>query len=324
MNDFDKRIHEIGETGLEAYNIETVQVNVGLKCNNLCNHCHVQASPEKKEIMNWNTMQIILKIAEGLRPKIIDITGGSPELNPFINRFIKAIKENGFKVQIRTNLTALLEPTIGGMISFYRENEVKLVASLPCYLKEETDSQRGEGVFKKSINVLNKLNSIGYGSDPKLILDLVYNPEGPFLPPEQSMLEAKYKEELYKKYGIVFNNLLNITNMPIGRFLQLLRERRLEEQYMKLLQESFNPKVVDKLMCRHQINIAWNGLIYDCDFNFALGLNARPPAIGVLRNIRPHISNFNQFSWSKRRIVTGKHCFGCTAGHGSSCSGSLE
>ena len=204
-----------------------------------------------------------------------------------------------------------------GMIEFYRDLRVKLVASLPCYLKKEVDSQRGEGVFERSIEVLKLLNKIGYGRDQNLVLDLVFNPEAAFLPPQQATLETDYKEELRKNFGIFFNKLITITNMPVGRFLQYLNKRHQYDEYDRLLRDSFNPRTVDKLMCRSQINVGWDGIIYDCDFNLALGL---PVGFGIPR----HIRDFDPAVHSKRKIVTGNHCFGCTAGNGSSCSGALE
>ncbi len=229
---------------------------------------------------------------------------------------MSAIKRDVSSVQIRTNLTVLLEEGMEEITEFYRDCEVKLLASMPCYLKKEVDSQRGEGVFDKSIEALRLLNSVGYGSDPKLKLDLVFNPEGAFLPPKQSLLEVDFRRELHTNYGIVFNGLLTITNMPIGRFLQMLHQRRLTARYEQLLKESFNPETIDKLMCRSQICIGWNGVIYDCDFNLALGLLVKCGG-------PPHIEYLSRRLYSRREVVTGDHCFGCTAGHGSSCGGAL-
>jgi len=317
MNDFERKIQEVTCTYLQSYSIETLQVNVGTRCDNSCVHCHIQAGPERTEIMDTRTIGLVLEAAQKVKPKLIDITGGAPELNPHLCDFIRTAKKQGHNVQVRTNLTVLLQPEMERIIEFYCYLRIKLVASLPCYLKKEVDSQRGEGVFERSIEVLKLLNKIGYGRDQNLILDLVFNPEAAFLPPEQAHLESEYKEELYKNFGIVFNNLITITNMPVGRFLQYLRKRHQYGEYDRLLRDSFNPRTNEKLMCRNQIDVGWDGTIYDCDFNLALGL---PVGFGIPK----HIGDLDPAVHSKRRIVTGNHCFGCAAGHGSSCSGALD
>jgi radical SAM/Cys-rich protein len=267
-------------------------------------------------MMNWSTMQLVLDKTSEIRPGLIDITGGAPELNPHLRRFVKTLRENHYSIQVRTNLAILLEPRIEHLIDFYRDNGVKLVASLPCYLRKEVDSVRGDGTFTKSIEVLKRLNDVGYGLDPRLELDLVFNPEGAFLPPQQSVLEREYHAELQEKFGIVFNNLITITNMPVGRFSELLHQQNRYEKYSHLLRESFNLKTLDRLMCRHQVDVGWDGAIYDCDFNLGLKL---PIGYGV----PSHIDAFDFAALSRRRIVTGDHCFGCTAGNGSSCGGAL-
>jgi len=248
MNAFDSKIEEVTGSYLNSNSIEIIQVNVGLRCNNCCAHCHLQASPERTEAMDWPTIQQILDVAHRVRPMFIDITGGAPELNPLLCRFIRALREDGQSVQVRTNLTVLLEPEMSEMMRFYADAGVKLAASLPCYLKREVDAQRGEGVFEKSIEALRRLNAIGYGSNQQLKLDLVFNPEGAFLPPEQSSLEAEYGEELHGNFGIAFDSVLTITNMPIGRFLQQLRRGNQERKYEGLPEESFNPQTVEGLM----------------------------------------------------------------------------
>jgi len=230
--------------------------------------------------------------------------------------FITALRDNGHNVMLRINLTILCESGMEGFPEFYRDHEVHIVASLPCYLEENVCAQRGKGVYQKSISVLKRLNDLGYGSKPHLNLDLVYNPNGDFLPDEQSMLEKVYKKELCERFGIRFSRLLTITNMPIGRFQMNLRLAKKEKEYMSILMASYNPNTLEKLMCRHQVNIGWDGRLYDCDFNLALSLP-------VNHGAPDHINNFDQSLLAKRRIVTGKHCFGCTAGFGSSCGGSL-
>ena len=266
--------------------------------------------------MNWDTMEQVLDLADELQPQLVDITGGAPELNPFLPRFLKALDDRSLKIQLRTNLTVLLDPTLRGYMELYRNLQIRLVGSFPCYLEADVDNVRGKGVFKKSIQILKELNTLGYGLSPKLQLDLVFNPEGAFLPPEQNELEATYKRILSSDYDIYFNRLLAITNMPIGRFKQLLESEQEADQYQQLLENSFNSKTIDGLMCRHQVCIGWDGLIYDCDFNFALKL----PVVTTPQ----HISRFDSVSHLTREIVTGIHCYGCTAGYGSSCDGALE
>ena len=267
-------------------------------------------------MMNWETMQLVMDIANQTQPRLVDITGGAPELNPLLPKFVSSLRKNGHSVQVRTNLTALHEPGMEKMIGFYRDAGVKLVASLPCYTKANVDSQRGNGVYEKSIEALKRLNAVGYGSDSGLKLDLVYNPGGAFLPAEQSSLESAYKENLQKDHGVVFNNLITITNIPIGRFRNLLQKNNEYDQYERFLRESFNPQTLDGLMCLHQIEVAWDGQLYDCDFNLALHA-----PIG--NGFSAHARDFNVDTYSRRRIVTGEYCFGCTAGHGSSCGGAL-
>jgi radical SAM/Cys-rich protein len=279
-------------------------------------HCHLEADPRRTEMMTWETMQHVSDIANHVRPGLVDITGGAPELNPLLSRFIRVLRGDGHTVQVRTNLIALHEPHMENMIQLYKDEDVRLVASLPCYTKENVDAQRGHGVYDKSIEVLKRLNAAGYGSHPTLELNLVYNPGGAFLPGEQSSLESDYREHLGREHGIVFNRLMTITNMSIGRFQRWLCQQNQLEQYNKLLKDSFNPQTLDGLMCRHQIEVAWDGLLYDCDFNLALHL--------PMRNAVPiHASHFDADTLSKRSIITGEHCYGCTAGHGSSCGGAL-
>jgi radical SAM/Cys-rich protein len=316
INDFERKVCEVSGSILTACDIAIVQANIGLRCNNSCVHCHLDAGPKRGEMMDWQTMQAAIDIANQTKPELVDITGGSPELNPLLHRFVGALRADGHNVQVRTNLTVMFEPRMKEMVEFYKNARIKLVASLPCYTKVNVDSQRGQGVYDKSIEALKRLNAAGYGSDPDLKLDLVYNPGGPFLPGEQPALESDYRENLHKEHGIVFNNLRTITNMPIGRFGRLLKQKNEYEQYNLLLRESFNPQTLDGLMCRHQIEVAWDGLLYDCDFNLALHA-----PIG--NGCPAHAKDFDIDMHSKRRIITGEYCFGCTAGHGSSCRGAL-
>ncbi len=316
MNQFEKIACEDNQEGLHAEGIETIQVNVGLRCNQSCAHCHLSASSNNNQLMDWPTMEKVLRIAGINRPETVDITGGAPELNPDLKKFIDRLKRLGVQCQVRTNLTALMEPGLEELAGFFKDQRVKLVGSLPCYLMENVRAQRGEGVYERSIESLRRLNALGYGNDPDLQLDLVYNPGGAFLPGDQGDLETAYKEELFSRFGITFNRLLTITNMPLGRFEEKLKENGRYDKYLKLLSDSFNPGTVHGLMCRYQISIGWDGTLYDCDFNLALGM--------VMNHGAPdHIDGWDLGRIVNRRIVTGMHCFGCTAGRGSSCSGAL-
>lgn len=316
MIDFETRIAAAGEHGLYSTGIEILQANVGLRCNQACAHCHLNASPNRAEMMTPDIMDLVLRAARAFRCGLVDITGGAPELHPRLRDFIRDLRAAGLPVQLRTNLSVLTEPAMEDMPLFLRRHQVHLVGSMPCYLEENVRAQRGPGVYEKSIVAIRKLNALGYGVDAELPLNLVYNPAGPFLPPEQSALEAAYRRELATRFGVRFTRLLAIANMPIGRFLADLRRRRLEQDYLGLLFDSFNPATVAGLMCRHQISVAWDGTLYDCDFNLALGWP-------VDHGIADHVRDFDPETLAHRRIVTGPHCFGCTAGAGSSCRGTL-
>jgi len=317
MNRFEEMAAGRESGGLHASGIETIQVNVGLVCNQSCVHCHVKASPARTESMDGTTMERVLDVARQIRPSLVDITGGAPELNPNLRRFILALGEEGIPAQVRTNLTVLLEPGQEDTPEFFRANGVRLVASMPCYLAENVEAQRGTGVYEKSIDAIRLLNGLGYGIDPDLPLNLVYNPGGPTLPAPQERLEADYRRELGERFGIRFTRLLTITNMPIGRFRAQLRAQDRLGEYVRLLQEAFNPRTVEGVMCRTQLSVAWDGTLYDCDFNLALGLP-------VDHGAPSHIRDFSPEALAGRRIVTGEHCFGCTAGCGSSCAGALD
>ena len=316
LNQFEKRVSEIGYTGLHSREIEILQVNLGFRCNQECTHCHLGAGPQRKEMMDWSVMEMIFHVAKKVPCRLMDITGGAPELNPHFRRFVTALDGAGHRIQVRTNLTILLEPEFEDLPEFFRKHEIQLVASLPCYLEENVCAQRGQGVYPRSIEAIKRLNAVGYGSKPPLALNLVYNPRGPFLPPPQPMLEQDYKRELSTRFGITFTRLLTITNMALGRFGQELRRQNQERAYLHLLQESFNPETVTRLMCRYQVNVGWDGTLYDCDFNLALGLP-------VDHGAPDHIRSFEPDDLQERRIVTGEHCFACTAGAGSSCGGVL-
>jgi radical SAM/Cys-rich protein len=316
MNDFEKRVAQHGGAGLQSRTIDTLQVNLGLRCNQRCVHCHLEADPGRTERMGWPVIEMVLEAIESSRCGRVDLTGGAPELNPDFRRFIGALREKDCRVQVRTNLTVLLEPEMCDLPEFFREHEVELVASLPCYTEENVCAQRGQGTFQKSITSLKRLNTLGYGMEPSLPLNLVYNPAGPFLPSPQVLLEKDYRRELGQGFGIAFTHLLAITNMPLGRFRKELVRTGQEQAYMRLLRESFNPETVPGLMCRHQVSVRWDGSLFDCDFNLALD-------IPVNHGAPDHIRFFETEELRQRRIMTGEHCFGCTAGAGSSCGGSI-
>ncbi len=312
-NRFDRRLQSAGVEHFGGLSIETVQVNIGLRCNLACRHCHVESSPSRREEMTWETMEMVLDAATRANSTTIDITGGAPEMHPHFRQFVDAALRKKFQVMVRTNLTIMLEDGYQDMPEFYARRHIHLIASMPCYLETNVDRQRGKHVYQESVEVLQKLNALGYGVRENLPLDLVYNPGGPSLPPDQHELEAVYRRELASHFGIHFTQLYTITNLPIGRFMHDLARQGKAESYEHLLQASFNAATVEKLMCRHQLHVGWDGTIYDCDFNYALGM-----ASGA-----GHIQNFDPRAFLARTIITGDHCFGCTAGCGSSCGGSL-
>ena len=308
--DFSDRVE------LMAREITTLQVNIGYVCNLSCSHCYLEASPNRNEIMEWPVMENVVDAVVRSNITMVDITGGAPELNPHLKRFIEKLSAAQKTVQVRTNLAVLSGREMSHLPEFYRDHKVQLVASMPCYLKENVEAQRGTGTYEKNIIILKKLNELGYGSESALMLNLVYNPGAPALPPDQSGLEADYKRELLERFGIRFNKLLTITNMPIGRFRNDLVKNNFVESYMQLLMDSFNPDTLQNIMCLYQLNVGWDGALYDCDFNQALGLQINDGPC-------PHISQFEPGKYIGRKIVTGNHCFGCTAGAGSSCRGAL-
>jgi radical SAM/Cys-rich protein len=312
---FDGRIEQaIGES-LTARSIDTVQVNIGLKCNLACRHCHVESSPKRTEQMSWQTMLDVLVAASKAGAGTLDITGGAPEMHPRFRDFVDAALTQGLAVMVRTNLTIMLDEGYAGLPHFYADRGIHLVASLPCYLPNNVDRQRGRHVYRDSIEVIQRLNHVGYAADANKVLDLVYNPLGPSLPPDQKQLEEAYRVALFDEYDIRFNHLYAITNIAIGRFLHDLARDGKAEAYQQLLRDAFNAQTIDGLMCRHQLHVGYDGTMYDCDFNYALGL----PATGPQR----HVRDFEPTSFMQRRIATGEHCFACTAGFGSSCGGAL-
>lgn len=307
---------KLASHGLElvAAAVETLQVNVGKLCNQACKHCHVDASPTRTEIMTRETIDECLAAIRNFGIKTLDLTGGAPEMNPDFRYFVSEARRAGARVLVRHNLTVMFEPGQEDLPEFFAANEIEVVSSLPYFLQTQTDAQRGRGVFDKSLEALKRLNAVGYGRDEKLVLNLVYNPVGAFLPPAQKAIEEDFRRELGTRYGVAFNNLFAITNMPIARFLEWLRRSGNEHSYMQKLVAAFNPATVEGLMCRSLVSVDWQGNLYDCDFNQMLEMN-------VEVNSPQTIAEFNADALSKRKIVTAAHCFGCTAGAGSSCGG---
>ena len=314
IRSFASRLSDEG-IELARTSLETLQVNIGKLCNQACHHCHVDAGPNRTELMTWASMERILGFVEASEIQMVDITGGAPELNPSFRRFVKKIRRLGRNVMIRCNLTVIFEPGQDDLPNFYRENECELVCSLPCYLEENVDGQRGKGVFEKSIRALRILNDHGYGRPgTDLALHLVYNPVGPVLPPPQEELTSDYREELLDRFGIVFDQLYTITNMPINRFAGFLRRRGEYETYMQLLEESFNLQTLPHIMCRSLVSVDWQGNLFDCDFNQMLDMHI---------NESKKLWDFTPQELTQNRIRIDDHCYGCTAGAGSSCGGEL-
>lgn len=316
MNDFEKRILDADPEGLSCRGINRIQVNMGRRCNLSCSHCHLECSPLRQEFMTQSVMDSILVFLGRAHVRLVDITGGAPELHPLFRDFAAGVCRTGNPVQVRTNLVALLDKGIGDLVRFFREGQISLVASLPCYTQENVDAQRGAGVFGRCIEAVRFLNEAGYGVEGGLDLALVYNPGGPFLPAAREIIEADYREELSRRFGISFTRLIVLTNMPLGRFRRGLAGRGELNNYLRTLAGAFNPATVPHLMCRDQVCIDWNGTLYDCDFNLALGkaVNHGAPC---------RVEEIGSDELANRKIITGLHCFGCTAGAGSSCSGSL-
>lgn len=292
--------------------LNTMQLNIGKLCNLACKHCHVEAGPNRTEIMSLETMKDCLQVFEENGFSVLDITGGAPEMNPNLRYLIEESTKIGAKVMVRSNLVILDDSKFSYLMDLYAENKVEVVCSLPYYKKDDTDRQRGEGVYEESIKILKKLNDIGYGINKDLILNLVYNPGGAFLPPSQKSMEREYKSKLDMDWGIKFNNLFTITNNPVGRFAKFLEKSGNLDRYMSRLADSFNPSTVENMMCRDQLSIGYDGKLYDCDFNQTIGLTAKG-----LENI----SNLKGKKIEKRNICVGNHCYACTAGSGSSCGG---
>lgn len=316
---FKDKLNEIDLFPLQPTEIDIFQVNVGKMCNQICKHCHVDAGPDRKEIMTKETMQQCLDALAQSDISTVDLTGGAPEMNPHFRWFVEEISALGKEIIVRCNLTIILaNKKYYDLPEFYKTHNINVVSSLPYFAASRTDAQRGDGVFERSIKALQMLNEVGYGMDnTNLKLDLVYNPSGAFLPDDQASLQAQFKKKLSEKYDIVFNELFAITNLPVSRFLEYLILNEKYDTYMHELVNAFNPSAARGVMCRNTISIGWDGFLYDCDFNQMLEYKIGDGAPS-------HIKDFDMEKLVSRNIIINQHCFGCTAGAGSSCGGTIE
>ena len=315
---FRDKIAETGQAPLRPRKLEILQINVGYMCNQVCEHCHVDAGPDRKEIMTRETMEQCLEVIRRTGAHTLDLTGGAPEMNPDFRWFVEEASKAGIDdFIVRSNLTIMrANKKYYDLPEFFARYNVHVVSSLPHYTRGKTDKQRGNGVFDQSIVALQELNRVGYGMpDSHLVLDLVYNPSGAFLPGDQVALQADFKKALREDFGIEFNNLFTITNLPIARFLDYLVASENYEDYMTALVDAYNPAAVQNVMCTNTISVSWDGWLYDCDFNQMLGLK-------VASRVK-HISEFQEDLLQDREIVISQHCYGCTAGAGSSCQGAV-
>lgn len=314
---FEEKLRSISLYPLKPTGVEIFQVNIGKMCNQVCKHCHVDAGPDRKEIMTKETLEKCLDVLRKTNVSTVDITGGAPEMNPHFRWFVEECRKLNKKVMVRCNLTIIVaNKKYFDLPEFYAKNKVEVVSSLPFYNADRTDRQRGLGVFGDSIKALKMLNDVGYGKEGSdLILNLVYNPNGAFLPASQSSLEQQFKQVLKKEYDIQFDNLFAITNIPVSRFLNYLIESNNFEAYMEKLANAFNPSAAKGVMCRNTISIGWDGYLYDCDFNQMLELKVTSKT--------KHINDFDLDALNEREIMLNEHCYGCTAGAGSSCGGAV-
>lgn len=312
---FHDKLTETGLYPLTSIGIDTFQINMGRMCNQVCNHCHVDAGPDRKEIMLRDTMAICLEAIEKSNCTTVDLTGGAPEMNPDFRWFVEQLTALGKKVLVRCNLTIIVaNKKYHTLPEFFKKHNIEVVSSLPCYTEGNTDSQRGDGVFSQSITALKMLNDVGYGMPGSgLTMNLVFNPTGASLPGDQKQLELDYKRELKQNFDIEFNSLFTITNLPISRYLQYLVASENYEGYMEKLVNAYNPSAASEVMCRNTISIGWDGYIFDCDFNQMLDLKVAAKG--------QHLSEFNLKDLEERKIIVNQHCYGCTAGAGSSCGG---
>lgn len=314
---FRDTVRSLRPAPLTAQSVTTLQVNVGYRCNLVCSHCHIEAGPARTESMDGQTVDAVLRALATGPIETLDITGGAPELNPHFRRLVSTAHGQGKRILVRTNLAILHEPGMQDLPRFYREHNVEIIASLPCYQETNVDTMRGKGTFAKCMASLRELNGLGCGRPEGPPLRLVYNPAGPFLPPSQGALEQDYRRVLGEQYGVSFTSLFALANMPIGRFRDRLARSGELDRYRDVLAGAFNPATLDGIMCRTLVSVGWDGTLYDCDFNQVLGLTVGPDATA-------HISDFSYESLAQRTIRIGDHCFGCTAGNGSSCTGSTR
>lgn len=312
---FSDKLKEHNQFPLRPTKLEILQVNVGYMCDLTCEHCHVDAGPTRKEIMTKETMKDILKVVDKTAVKTVDLTGGAPEMNPHFIWFVEELTKRNVQTIVRSNLTILVSnKNFRTYPQFFKDHGVEVIASMPCYTQDNVDKQRGSGVFNRSIEALKVLNELGYGMPGTgLNLHLVYNPGGPSLPPEQKSLENDYKVRLKEDWDISFNNLYTITNLPISRFLDFILAAGRYEEYMDKLVNAYNPVAAENVMCKNTISVDWQGNLYDCDFNQMLQLK--------VASMSRHISEFDEELLADRNIILGQHCYGCTAGAGSSCQG---
>lgn len=312
---FSRKLAEAGIPALHTREVKIFQVNVGKMCNQVCGHCHVDAGPDRKEIMSRETMQLCLDVLRELPVETVDITGGAPEMNPHFRWFVEGLTQLQKNIMVRSNLTILIaNKKYYDLPSFFREHRVEVTSSLPFYHADRTDRQRGHGVFQDSITALQRLNAEGYGKTGSgLVLNLVYNPSGAFLPGSQQQMESDFKTELKRNHNIDFNQLFCITNMPISRYLDYLIASGNYERYMDRLISAFNPAAVENVMCRNTLSVGWDGYLYDCDFNQMLDMKVSGPV--------DHLRDFWALDLQNRKIRVNQHCYGCTAGMGSSCGG---
>ena len=318
LTPFNKKLAEANQFPLRPKKIEILQINLGYMCNQVCEHCHVDAGPDRKEIMTRETMLQCLDVIKTTQAHTLDLTGGAPEMNPLFRWFVEEATKAGIEdIIVRSNLTIIrANKKYHDLPTFFKKHQVHVVSSMPHWTKGKTDKQRGSGVFDKSIKALQELNAVGYGMpNSNLKLDLVYNPSGAFLPGNQAAMEKDFKKALLDDFNIQFHKLFTITNLPISRFLDYLIASENYEDYMHALVDAYNPKTVKNVMCTNTISVSWDGLLYDCDFNQMLELPVNSPI--------KHIKDYNEEALQNRTIITSQHCYGCTAGAGSSCQGNI-
>ena len=319
LSKFAEKLKETNQFPLKPNTLEILQINLGYMCNQVCTHCHVDAGPDRKEIMTRETMEQCLDVVRNTSAHTLDLTGGAPEMNPNFRWFVEEASKLGVKdLIVRSNLTIIrANKKYYDLPDFFKKHNIHVISSMPHWTRGKTDKQRGEGVFDLSIKALQELNAIGYGlPDSDLKLDLVYNPSGAFMPGDQNSMENDFKKALLEDFGIYFHKLFAITNLPISRFLDYLIASENYEDYMYQLVEAYNPMAVKNLMCKNTLSVSWDGYLYDCDFNQILGLKINSPI--------QHISDYNENFINNREIIISQHCYGCTAGAGSSCQGTIS